>query len=101
MKNRHLVNMLPVFGTSPSGDFQFSLVGSMTHHVPVISCLGLFSSALLSKVKFLGQRLTFSQLLSIHCQIVNRRIKANGNSLNGLGRANFPSLGLKMFLVSF
>lgn len=37
MKNRHFVNMLPAFGISPSGDFQFSLslVGSMTHHVLV------------------------------------------------------------------
>lgn len=103
MKNRHLVNMLPTFGTSPSGDFQFSIVGSVTHQVQgqIISCLGLFSSALLSKVKFLGQRLTFSQPLSIDCQKVNRRITANENSPSGLGRTHFPSLGLKMFLVSF
>lgn len=36
MKNRHFVNMLPAFGISPSGDFQFSL--SRRQHDS--SCLG-------------------------------------------------------------
>lgn len=73
-----LLIWFPHLEPAPQDTSGFSLVGIMTHHVPVqmTSCIGIFSSPL-SKMKFLGQRLTFPQFLSIYRQIVNRQIKAN------------------------
>lgn len=97
MKNRHLINILPRFRTSPSGYFQFSLVGRMTHgFLPWLISFSFIVQVEISRSK----TDSFTDFVNILPDSYQKN-KSQRNRVNGLERASFPSLGLKRSLVSF